>query len=130
MPRPPSDQPTGVELEILQILWEHGPCALGRIHQAVLLRRESAYSSTRKMVQIMREKGLINCDDSVRPLLYRAARSRDATQLGMIDDLVSRAFDGSTKKLLVSLLSNERVSPDEMQEMQQLVSRAKQEKKS
>ena len=48
----------------------------------------------------------------------------------MIDDLVSRAFDGSTKKLLVSLLSNERVSPDEMKEMQQLVSRAKQEKKS
>ena len=130
MARPASDQPTGVELEILQILWEHGPCPLGSIHDAVLQRRESAYSSTRKMVQIMREKGLIDCDDSVRPQLYRAKRSRDDTQLGMIDDLVSRAFDGSTKKLLVSLLSNERVSPDEMKEMQRLVRQAKQEKKS
>jgi BlaI family transcriptional regulator, penicillinase repressor len=125
MPRQPSNQPTKVELEILNLLWEHGPCPLGEIHQAVAASSDRAYSTTRKMVQIMRDKGLIVCDESVRPLVYVAARSRQETQLGLLDDLAQRAFGGSTKKLVMSLLSAKRVSLDEVQQMQQIVQTAK-----
>jgi len=125
MARPPSAQPTEVELEILQVLWEHGPCALGQIHLVLSQRRDAAYSSTRKMVQVMREKGLVVSKESVRPNLYRAARSREKTQMGLINDLARRAFGGSTKKLVMSLLAAARVTPDELQEMQQLVTKAK-----
>ena len=73
MPRSPSPQPTEVELEILQVLWQHGPCALGEIHAALAAHSERAYSTKRKMVQVMREKGLVSSDDSVRPQRYFAA---------------------------------------------------------
>ncbi len=125
MARPPSVQPTEVELEILQVLWEHGPCALGQIHQVLSEHRDAAYSSTRKMVQVMREKGLVVSKESVRPNLYRAARSQEKTQMGLINDLARRAFGGSTKKLVMSLLSAARVTPDELKEMQQPVTKAK-----
>jgi BlaI family penicillinase repressor len=82
MPRHSSSQPTEVELEILHTLWELGPCPLGNIHQAVAERREVAYSTTRKMIQVMREKGLVQCDETVRPQLYRAARSRKRLNQG------------------------------------------------
>jgi BlaI family penicillinase repressor len=125
MPRKPSDQPTKVELEILQLLWEHGPCALGQIHDAVSARSDRAYSTTRKMIQIMCEKGLVDCDESVRPQLYSAAKSKNLTQLGLLDDLARRAFGGSTKKIVMSLLSSKQVTLEDVQEMQNILKKAK-----
>ena len=129
MARRSSVQPTEVELEILQVLWEHGPCPLGQIHQAVAARCDRAYSTTRKMIQVMRDKGLVECDESTRPQLYAAAESKEQTQLNLLEDLAQRAFGGSTKKLVMSLLSADRVTPEEIQEMQRLVKKARGRKK-
>jgi BlaI family transcriptional regulator, penicillinase repressor len=129
MPRRPSVQPTKVELEILQLLWEHGPCPLGTIHEAVSTCSDRAYSTTRKMIQVMRDKGLVVCDESSRPQLYSAAASKEQTQLNLLEDLAERVFEGSTKKLLMSLLSSDRVTIDEVREMQRLVQKAKGEKR-
>jgi BlaI family transcriptional regulator, penicillinase repressor len=125
MPRWPSDQPTKVELEILNLLWEHGPCALGQIHEAVSAASDRTYSTTRKMIQVMRDKGLVACNDSERPQLYAAAKSKEQTQLNLLEDLAQRAFGGSTKKLVLSLLSAERVSLEDVREMQQIIRKAK-----
>jgi BlaI family transcriptional regulator, penicillinase repressor len=124
MPRLASDQPTKVELEILHLLWQHGPCALGQIHDAVSVNSDRAYSTTRKMIQVMRDKGIVVCDDSSRPQLYAAAASKEQTQLNLLEDLAKRVFDGSTKKLVMSLLSAERVTIEEVREMQRLVQKA------
>jgi len=129
MPRRASAQPTEVELEILQVLWEHGPCPLGQIHQAVAARCDRAYSTTPKIVQVLRDKGLVECDESVRPQLYRAAESKEQTQLNLLEDIAARAFGGSTKKLVMSLLSADRLTSEELREMQQVVKRAKGNKK-
>ena len=105
MPRPTSTDPTNVELAIHSVLWEHGPSPLGQIHQQIAVRRRTAYSSTRKMVQVMCEKGLIRVDASVRPQLYLPVRTREQTQAEMLDSLVHRVFGGSKKKLLTSILA-------------------------
>jgi predicted transcriptional regulator len=125
MARRVSAQPTEVELKILHALWEHGSSTIGQIHESLAEQRHASYSSTRKMVQVMAEKGLVSVDDSVRPQLYRAARSREKTQLKMLDELVQRAFGGSTQKLVLSLLSADRLSPEELREVQRLVKKAK-----
>jgi BlaI family transcriptional regulator, penicillinase repressor len=125
MPRPPSAQPTKVELEILHLLWQHGPCPLGTIHDAVSASSDRVYSTTRKMIQVMRDKGLVTCDETSRPQLYAAALSKEETQLNLLEDLADRVFEGSTKKLVMSLLSADRVTIDEVCEMQQLVRKAK-----
>jgi len=81
------------------------------------------------MVQVMRDKGLVECDESVRPQLYRAAESKEQTQLNLLEDIAARAFGGSTKKLVMSLLSADRLTSEELREMQQVVKRAKGNKK-
>ena len=94
MPRRPSVQPTKVELEILHLLWQHGPCPLGTIHDAVSASSDRAYSTTRKMIQVMRKKGLVTCDETSRPQLYAAAASKEQTQLNLLEDLAERVFEG------------------------------------
>ncbi len=129
MPRWPSAQPTEVELEILQVLWRHGPCPLGEIHEVVAASSERAYSTTRKMIQVMRDKGLVTSDESVRPQLYSAAKSKEDTQLNLLQDLADRAFGGSTQKLVMSLVSADQLTVEEVREMQRLVKKAKGRKK-
>jgi BlaI family transcriptional regulator, penicillinase repressor len=129
MPRRPSGQPTKVELEILHLLWEHGPCPLGQIHDAVSSQSDRSYSTTRKMIQVMCDKGLVTCDESARPQIYAAAKSKEQTQLNLLKDLAQRAFGGSTKKMVMSLLSTEQVSIEDVREMQQIIKRAKGTKK-
>lgn len=69
----------------------------------------------------MRDKGLVETDDSVHPPLYRASESRERTQLSMLDDPAQRVFGGSTKGLVMSLLSAKRITGDELREIQRLL---------
>ena len=125
MPRYPSSRPTDVELQILDVLWQRGPSTVRQVHEVLAARRETGYSTTLKMIQVMREKGLVVRDESVRPQLYRAAESKRETQLQMLDDLSQKAFGGSAKKLVMRMLSAQRVSAEELAEMQRLIEEAK-----
>jgi BlaI family penicillinase repressor len=121
MPRHPTPHPTDVELQILEVLWQRGPSTVRQVHDALAANRDTGYSTTLKMMQVMREKGLLVRDDSVRPQLYDAAEDREHTQLQMVDDLIHKAFRGSATKLLMRVLSASRVPPDELAEMQRLI---------
>jgi len=125
MPRYPSSQPTDVELQILAVLWEQGPSTVRQVHDALAAQRDTGYSTTLKMIQVMREKGLVVRDDSVRPQLYRAAETKTQTQLQMLDDLAQKALGGSATKLVMRMLSAHRVSAEELAEMQRLIEKAK-----
>ena len=120
-------QPTGVELEILRALWRLGAGTVRQVHRALAERRTTGYSTTLKMMQVMRDKGLLLRDDSVRPQVYRPAATRERTQLQLLDDLVQKAFGGSAAKLLMQALSAKRVSPQELKEIEELIRQAKQE---
>ena len=125
MPDDVMPQPTGVELEILRVLWQIGPATVRQVHQAMVAEKGTGYSTTLKMMQVMRDKGLLARDDSVRPQVYRPAISQDRTQMQLVDHLVQKAFGGSAVKLLMRALSAKRVSAGELKEIEELVRQAK-----
>jgi predicted transcriptional regulator len=61
----PAAEPTKSELEILQVLWKHGPSTVRFVNdQLNEQKREVQYTSTLKLMQIMTEKGLVYRDES------------------------------------------------------------------
>jgi len=127
MPRHPSSKPTDVELKILDVLWRQGPRTVRQVHNELAAERDTGYSTTLKMMQVMREKGLITRDDSVRPQVYSSAETMEHTQLCMLDDLAQRAFGGSAANLVMRMVSADRVSPEELEMMQALLQKAREE---
>ncbi len=121
MARKAGSQPTEFEMEVLQVLWELGPCSLGDIHEAIAKRKDVAYSTTRKMTQVMREKGLIKCREDERPMQYSAAKSQALTQKALVRDLAKRAFGGDPAQMMMSLLSAKSISDDELSEMKEII---------
>ncbi len=121
MPRQKSLQPTPVELQILGILWDNGPQTARQVFEHLSVLKETAYSTTVKMLSVMLEKGHVARDDDAQPQVYRAARTRAKTQKGMLKDLVDRAYDGSMMSLMMQALSAHRASPEEVEEMRQIL---------
>ena len=119
--------PTEAELEILQILWKHGPSTVREVHTA-LQSRGTGYTTALKQMQVMIEKGLLTRSDRYRSHVYEARIQREQTQLLLTRNLLQRAFDGSAKNLVLGALSAQPVSASELAEIRQMLDKFEKEK--
>ncbi len=123
-------RPTDAELAILRVLWDRGASTVRQVHEALADARETGYTTTLKLMQIMAEKGLVTRDESARTHIYQSRVPRGETQRQLVSDLVDRAFGGSAAALVMQALSTRAASPQEIAEIQQLIAQFTQESRS
>jgi predicted transcriptional regulator len=128
--RPTLPRPTDAELAILRVMWDLGPCTVRQVHHALADERETGYTTTLKLMQIMAEKGLVVRDESSRSHIYKAKATQEHTLRQIVSDLVDRAFGGSAAALVLQALSTKPASPEELREIQQLINEHSRQKKS
>jgi BlaI family transcriptional regulator, penicillinase repressor len=114
-------RPTDTELAILRVLWERGPSTVRQVHEALASARETGYTTTLKLMQIMAEKGLVTRDASARTHVYAARLTQDETQRQLVSDLMDRAFGGSAAALVMQALSAHPASAEELAEIRRLI---------
>ena len=121
MARPASTQPTEVELQILGILWERGPCTVRQVHDGLVSLKETQYPTTVKMLLVMLDKGLVKRDERARPIVYRAGITRERAQKRMLGELLERVYEGSAKTLMMHAITAKKATPEEIAEIRQLL---------
>ena len=114
-------RPTESELAILGVLWANGPSTVRQVNDTLSASRDTGYTTTLKLMQIMAEKGLVTRDERDRSHVYAAKLSQDQTQRQLVTDLVDRAFGGSAAALVLQALSAHPASPEELGEIQRLI---------
>ena len=112
-------KPTDAELAILRVLWARGPSTVREV--AAVLRRDGAYTTILKLLQIMADKRLVRRDESARTHVYAAAFTEHQTQRQLVSDLLDRAFGGSASKLVLHALEARRATPEELAEIRRLL---------
>lgn len=113
-------KPTEAELTLLNVLWQMGPATVRQIHDVVSVTQKTGYTTVLKILQIMHEKSLVIRDETNRAHVYAAAYSQGQTQSSLLKDLVSKAFGGSTSKLVMRAL-DESTSQEEIADIRQLL---------
>lgn len=121
MARSPSPQPTEVELQILRILWERGPSPVREIHARLEAEKGTNYSTTVKMLSVMRQKGLVTRNEAAQPHIYKPALSRRKAGKRMVSDLIDRVYEGSATSLVLQALSTSKATPSELAEVRRLL---------
>ena len=123
MARKASPQPTDVELAILRVLWARGPSTVREVHDvlAEAPERETGYSTTLKMMQVMLEKGLLTRDESRRPQVYAPSQPEEQTQRQILRDVLRKVFGGSARKLVMRAVESEKISPKALAELRKLL---------
>jgi BlaI family transcriptional regulator, penicillinase repressor len=113
-------RPTESELEILQILWLKGNATVREVHEN-LIHKESGYTTTLKLMQIMHEKGLVKRNDQQKTHIYKPNISREATQKQFLGKMVTQLFGGSTTQLVMQALGNHAPDQTELAAIQALL---------
>jgi predicted transcriptional regulator len=121
-----SDKPTPTprELEILKILWEHGPCSVRTVyrHLAAAQDEDLAYNTVQTLLRIMEEKKeLVSHEVQGRTFVYTARYSRDESAVRFLD----RVYDGAAAQLVQSLLDAECIPAEELDRMQAMIAEAR-----
>ena len=117
----PQLKPTDAELSILRVLWERGPSTVRQVHETLAGTRETGYTTTLKLMQIMADKGLVKRNESARTHVYTAMAGEEQTQRQLVQDLVDRAFGGSAAQLVMRALSAEGASDADLREIRKLI---------
>jgi len=118
---PTLPRPTEGELELLRILWEHGPSTVRDIHQDLNSRRPLGYTSVLKLLQIMTDKGLVEREESGKAHIYHPAASQNETQDQLVRDISERLFAGSAAQLAMHALALEPVNEHDLDALRTLI---------
>jgi|SRR6185295_5164287 len=114
-------RPTDSELRILNILWDRGPASVRTVHDELQQDKQSQYTTTLKLMQIMTDKGLIDRQDINRVHIYRPCNSREQTQRQLAGHLMEQAFGGSARSLLMGALGAKPASQKEISELRKFI---------
>jgi len=120
----PATRPTDAELAILRVLWELGPSTVRQVFEVLSAERELGYTTVLKMLQIMDEKGLVQRDATDRIHVFSTAQTKIQTQRNLLDDLLDKAFGGSSMNLVMQALATRKASRAELAEIRKLLDQA------
>jgi predicted transcriptional regulator len=124
MPRPGSEHPTELELEILKVLWHESPLMVRDVRRRLEeAGRPLAHSSVITMLNIMVRKGYLRRKRDGKAFLFAPRVAKDRVSGGVLRDVVARLFDGSASAMVLSLLETADLDDEEMRELRRLVNR-------
>lgn len=109
-------KPTEGEMEILQVLWQKGTATVREVHEA-LNKKDSGYTTTLKLMQILHEKGMVERDTNQKTHIYKALVSQDKTEKQLVNKMIDNVFNGSAARLVMQALGNHSASADEIDEI-------------
>lgn len=122
-------KPTDSELEILQILWQIGSATVKTINEKLNEKKETGYTTTLKMLQIMYEKELVVRNESERSHVYFANVSEEDIQKSVVEKLLETVFAGSSAKLVLHALGNSKPTHEELDMIRDFLNKIEKGKK-
>jgi BlaI family penicillinase repressor len=114
-------RPTESELEIMQVLWEHGPLTVRQVNDLLNRQRRVGYTTTLKIMQIMTDKGMLTRDTGQRSHIYSPALQPEEVQAAILDHVLRTVYRGSTSSLVLQALGNHTASRTEMEKIKALI---------
>lgn len=114
-------EPTKAELDILTVLWKHGPSTVRFVHDQLKLLKEVNYTTTLKQMQLMAEKEMLVRDESAMTHIYRVAEEERKTKGFLLDRFIEYMYAGSASKLVMQLLDVKKVDEEELKKIRQML---------
>lgn len=114
MGRPRAKELTQRELEVMHVFWNRGQSTVGEVRdQLSQAGRDLAYTTVATLVRILSQKGFLQQANRERPFVYRPVRSFEEVSGTLLGDMVQQVFRGSHEQLLLRLLEQRKLTPQE-----------------
>ena len=104
----------------MKIVWERDHATVRDVYEAMLETRKVAYTTVMTMMKILEQKKYLKRTQADRAYVYRPAQPKRLVVGAMVRDFINRVFNGATEPLLVHLVEEHDLSPEELEEIARL----------
>lgn len=110
---------TSRELDVMAILWERGSATVAEVLES--LDEELAYTTVLTVLRTLEEKGYVDHDREGKAHRYHPLVGREAAGESALRRVMSSMFRGSPELLLTHLVSDRRLSTEELGRLKELL---------
>jgi predicted transcriptional regulator len=112
---------TKQELEIMKIVWIRKSATVRDVYEALREQRQIAYTTVMTMMKILEKKKFLKKTQQDRAFVYQPVRPKEQVIRTMVQDFVTRVFDGSAEPLLMHLVKDRHLSEKDVREITRLI---------
>ncbi|HUA81119.1 MAG TPA: BlaI/MecI/CopY family transcriptional regulator [Dyella sp.] len=110
---------TDREADVMQALWEHGPSLVAEVREQ--LSDELAYTTVLTVLRTLEGKGYVGHEEEGRGHRYFASIKQQAARKNAVQHLTDKLFKGSAELLFSHLVSDQKLTSEQIRRMRQLL---------
>ncbi len=110
---------TDRELDVMEVLWRHGSATVAEVKGG--LGEELAYTTVLTVLRVLEAKGYVGHEEEGRAHRYRPLVGREPAAQSAVGRLVSKLFGNSPELLLTHLVSDRKLSAEEVRRVRDLL---------
>jgi predicted transcriptional regulator len=115
---------TQAELRLMRVLWERGESAVSDLVAATASESPLAYNSVLTTIRILESKGFVSHRQEGRAFLYSSCVGETEASRSEVRHVLQRFFGNSRERLLLSLLGDDEISPEELKRLKEAIAEA------
>jgi predicted transcriptional regulator len=110
---------TDREADVIQVLWDNGPSVVAEVRER--LSDPLAYTTVLTVLRTLETKGYVKHDEEGRGHRYFASVKQQAARKNALQHLTDKLFKGSAELLFSHLVSDQKLSSEQIKRMRQLL---------
>jgi predicted transcriptional regulator len=112
---------TEAELRLMKLLWARGESAVGELVAAMPEGEALAYNSVLTTIRILEQKGYVRHRQEGRAFVYSPCVQEQEAGRSEVRHMMQRFFGNSRERLLLSLLGDDEVTPEELARLREAI---------
>lgn len=122
MARKPRKPIPDAELEVLQLLWEHGRATVRDVLDR-FPEGDRAYTTVQTLLTRLEQKGYVKSRKDGRALVYEAKVAREELLTDELRDVASRVTGGKATPLVLNLMEHHKLTKNDIAELRAMLDR-------
>jgi predicted transcriptional regulator len=114
-------QPSDLELQVLSVLWDQGPCRVHDVRDALPDQKHRAYTTVLAVLQSLERKKLVGHTRDGNANVYAAKVKRDSVLEPLMKRMLRHVFAGRASDAVAALIASDRIDDAELAQIQQLI---------
>jgi BlaI family transcriptional regulator, penicillinase repressor len=112
---------TEAELRIMNVLWGKGSGTVQQVLDSITEKPALAYNSVLTTIRVLERKGYLKHLKDGRAHVYTPLVQKQEATRSEIRHLVSRFFKNSPEQLVLNLLEDQGIEPEELSRLRQML---------
>lgn len=112
---------TELESEVMQVVWDSGPCPVETVYEVVSKKRDLKETSVRTILRRLEQKGYVRHREQGRAYLYHATEPARSLAARAVRQIIDRFCKGSVEDLVSGMVEGKMLSKGEIDRLEEFV---------